>query len=235
MLGRIYFCSRTPIESSPAIMDRNTCSCTVLTRIQLCRANFTADTLAGIAIHTLRHAASTCIRTAVEDACSIRNARGPTFTIFHQSAEQNEKCCFEQKEKKWEPQFLELESHRYSADYRWRRRHQLSSRSQDIRWMVWEQGQALDSLVLRPFPPSETAWERGYHWTIISELRPLRFIAQWKVLLIAVQFQYNTPHMDFIALAITKTLRRTKRSPLQVQGSLCFLIRLMEVWKKTFV
>lgn len=117
MLGCIYFCSRTPIESSPAIMNRNTCSCTVLTRIQLCRANFAADTLAGIAIHTLRHAASTCIRTAVEDACSIWNARGPTFTIFHQSAEQNEKCCFEQKEKKWEPQFLELESHRYSADY----------------------------------------------------------------------------------------------------------------------
>ena len=28
--------------------------------------------------------------------------------------------------------------------------------------MVWEQGQALDSLVLRPFPPSETTWERGY-------------------------------------------------------------------------
>ena len=61
-----------------------------------------------------------------------------------------------------------------------------------------------------------------------SELRPLRFIARWKVLLIAVQFRYNKPHIDFIAVVITKTLRRMKRSPLQVQESLCFLIGLME-------
>ena len=63
-----------------------------------------------------------------------------------------------------------------------------------------------------------------------SELRPLRFIARWKVLLIAVQFRYNKPHIDFIALIITRTLPRMKRSPSQVQGSLCFLIGLMEVW-----
>ena len=43
--------------------------------------------------------------------------------------------------------------------------------------------------------------------------------------------RYNTLHIDFIALIITKTLRCMKRSPSQVQGLLCFLIGLMEVWK----
>ena len=33
-----------------------------------------------------------------------------------------------------------------------------------------------------------------------SELRPLHFIAWWKVLLIAVQFRYNKPHIDFMLL-----------------------------------
>ena len=97
-------------------MDSNCPVYCVLTRIQFCRAGCTADTVAGIAIHTLRHAASTCVRTAVaEDACSSRNVRNSTFTIFHQSAEQHEKCCFEQKEKEWEPQFLEVECHRCQA------------------------------------------------------------------------------------------------------------------------
>ena len=38
--------------------------------------------------------------------------------------------------------------------------------------------------------------------------------------------------MDFIALIITKILRRMKRSPSQVQGLLCFLIVLMKYENK---
>ena len=52
----------------------------------------------------------------VEDSEDSENLEQILLLLF--AGKQNEKYCFEQKEKKWGPQFLELESHRYLADYR---------------------------------------------------------------------------------------------------------------------
>ena len=59
--------------------------------------------------------------------------------------------------------------------------------------------------------PSPTALGNGnaytqcIMWRRSLTIRPLRFIAWWKVLLIAAQIRYSTLHMDFIAPENTMT------------------------------